>query len=89
MLLEIKANSTERRTRKTTGLKSRDYDGWVALKRLRSREGHKLMVMNEKLDKEWILLISKARQMGLTADEVRSFLRQVPLEANDSVRSEN
>lgn len=47
------------------------------------------MITNEKLDKEWIQLISKAKQMGLSPDEVRSFLQQFSLENNGSIHTEH
>lgn len=34
------------------------------------------MLTKEKLDKEWVQLISKARKMGLSTDEIRVFLQQ-------------
>ncbi|MFE8696616.1 anti-repressor SinI family protein [Cytobacillus sp. FJAT-53684] len=35
-------------------------------------------VQQEKLDKEWMALILKAKKLGLTTTEVRAFIREVP-----------
>lgn len=34
------------------------------------------MITEEKLDKEWMHLITKAKLMGISADEIRAFLHQ-------------
>ena len=37
------------------------------------------MVMGENLDKEWVYLLVQAKQMGITKEEIRTFLRQKSL----------
>lgn len=37
------------------------------------------MVMGENLDKEWVYLIVQAKQMGITKEEIRTFLGQESL----------
>lgn len=37
------------------------------------------MVMGENLDKEWVYLLVQAKQVGITKEEIRTFLRQKSL----------
>ena len=37
------------------------------------------MVIEEKLDKEWVHLLVQAKQMGISIEEIRTFLRQESL----------
>ena len=39
--------------------------------------------MERDLEKEWVYLMMQAKQMGITIEEIRTFLRQRPL-AEDS-----
>lgn len=42
------------------------------------------MITEEKLDQEWIRLITIAKDMGIPADEIRSFLQKAPtMEKNE------
>lgn len=36
------------------------------------------MITEEKLDQEWIRLVTKAKLMGIPAEEIRSFLQKAP-----------
>jgi DNA-binding transcriptional MerR regulator len=35
-----------------------------------------IQVENEELDEEWVCLILAAREMGITVDEIRKFLKK-------------
>ena len=37
------------------------------------------MVIEEKLDKEWVCLLVQAKQMGIPIEEIRKFLQQKSL----------
>lgn len=47
------------------------------------------MVMGENLDKEWIYLLVQAKQLGITIEEIRTFLLQESLADVQHLESKN
>jgi hypothetical protein len=47
------------------------------------------MVIGKNIDKEWIYLLIQAKQLGITKEEIRTFLRQESLEDGSHLESKN
>jgi DNA-binding transcriptional MerR regulator len=47
------------------------------------------MGIGKNIDKEWIYLLIQAKQLGITIEEIRTFLRQESLENVSHLESQN
>lgn len=45
--------------------------------------------MERNLEKEWVCLMMQAKQMGITIDEIRTFLRQGSLAEASPIENKN
>lgn len=43
-------------------------------------------LMKKGVDKEWVQLISEAKKIGITVDEIRGFLQQTPAIKNGDIK---
>ncbi|PAQ13583.1 hypothetical protein CD798_14335 [Bacillaceae bacterium SAOS 7] len=47
------------------------------------------MMMERELDKEWVYLMTRAKQMGISIEEVRRFLQQGSLAEVSHLKNKN
>lgn len=72
----MKGKLFERTGRKVTGLRLKNYDGWISWKWEEYVLNNVAVGVENGLDIDWVVLILEAKKMGLSIKDVQSFLSE-------------
>jgi hypothetical protein len=71
----MKGKPFERTGRKVTDLRLKNYDGWISWKWEEYVLNNVVNEVETVLDVEWVALILEAKELGLSIEEVHTFLQ--------------